>query len=69
MYAVKDTFPLFVLAAIAVTLSARIENTVNSFGRSAQGKVCSIPFSARQCPYVHNLETIKIILLFLSALL
>lgn len=62
MYAVKCTFPLFVLAVIEATLSARIENTVNSFGGSAEGKVCSIPFSAQQCPYVHNLETIKIIL-------
>lgn len=69
MYAVKDTFPLFVLAVIAVMRSVHIENTVNSFGRSAEGKVCSIPFSAQQCPYVHNLETIKITLLFFSALL
>lgn len=62
MYAIKDTFPLFVLAVIAVMLGDHIENTVNSFGQSAEGKVCSTPFSAQQRPYVHNLESIKMLI-------
>lgn len=64
MYAIKDTFPLFVLAVIAVMLGDRIENTVNSFGLSAEGKVCSTPKCAPQCPYVHNLESFKILIFF-----
>lgn len=64
MYAIKDTFPLFVLAVIAVMLGDRIENTVNSFGLSAEGKVCSTPKCAQQCPYVHNLESLKILIFF-----
>lgn len=69
MYAIKDTFPLFVLAVIAVMLGDRIENTVNSFGLSAEGKVCSTPKCAQQCPYVHNLESLKILIFFSTLLL
>jgi len=64
VYAIKDTFPLFVLAVIAVMLGDHFENTVNSFGQSAEGKVCSTPLSAQQCPYVHNLESLKILRFF-----
>jgi len=69
VYAIKDTFPLFVLAVIAVMLGDHFENTVNSFGQSAEGKVCSTPLSAQQCPYVHNLESLKILRFFFQPLL
>ncbi len=64
VYAIKDTFPLFVLTVIAVMLGDPIDNTVNYFAKAQKEKCCSTPFSAQQRPYVHNLESIKMLIFF-----